>query len=159
MFILRCLSKENIRNPIKERSMSIYLREHLITITLYIYNIYLYLYIHQVDRRCGTHNWDEKRIQKFGRSVSTTEISRHIPRSEDNIKTDFIGLKLDVLDGYVELGTGPLAHFRNDGNEPCFPQKARNFLAFWRRSLAPWSRFICGRNSAICVLVVWLMKW
>jgi len=27
-------------------------------------------YIHQVDYRCGTQSRDEKRIQKFGRSVS-----------------------------------------------------------------------------------------
>lgn len=63
--------------------------------------MYLYLYIHQIDHRCGTHNWDEKRIQNFGRSVSTKEISRHISRSEDNIKTDDIGLRLDVLYGYI----------------------------------------------------------
>ena len=53
----------------------------------------------------------------------------HIVRRQ-SVKTYFVGLSLDVLDGYTGLETGPLAQFCNDGNEPWFPQKARNFLTF-----------------------------
>lgn len=50
------------------------------------------------------------------------------------------------MDGYIGLGTGPLAHFCNDGNEPWFSTKSEEFLGLLKEascSLEPvylWSQ-------------------